>query len=195
MWTTHFGCRIKIKRSFIYKYKQNISALKPLHALLVTPQIWRKEGPARSVWMLHSHAGLHSSGVICVCSTCSWKPTYICPLPPADGSRRVAGAEKRTFTSVFQEERNSSSPPAARSSIFIPQFQSSHRASGSLNGSRLLPAHVPASHQRRSAETSLCDAFRTPVAPVKLENVTKQETSSYAAKVQHRSFFLPSLLS
>lgn len=52
-----------------------------------------------------------------------------------------------------------------------------------------------ASHQRRSAETSLCDAFRTPVAPVKLENGTKQEKSSYAAKVQHRSFFLPSLLS
>lgn len=100
------------------------------------------------------------------------------PPAPADGSRRVAGTEKGTFT-------NSSPPPAARSSTFIPQFQSSHRASGSLNGSRLLP----------SAETSLYDAFRTPVAPVKLENVTKQEKSSNGAKVQHGSLFLPSLLS
>lgn len=117
------------------------------------------------------------------------------PPPPQTGAGESQEREKRTFTSVFQEERSSSSPPAARSSIFIPQFRSSHRASGSLNGSRLLPVHVPASHQRRSAETSLYDAFRTPVAPVKLENGTKQEKSSDAAKVQHRSFFLPSLLS
>lgn len=37
------------KRSVIYKYKQNIFALMPLHALLVTLQIWRKKSPSQSV--------------------------------------------------------------------------------------------------------------------------------------------------
>lgn len=37
------------KRSVIYKYKQNIFALMPLHALLFTLQIWRKKSPSQSV--------------------------------------------------------------------------------------------------------------------------------------------------
>lgn len=87
--------------------------------------------------MLHSHAGLRSSGVICVCSTCSWKPPhlYLTPRRREPESRRN---RKKNIHERFPRGAELLFTSGGPLIHLHPQFQSSHRTSGSLNGSRLL---------------------------------------------------------